>query len=136
MLDSKHADVTIHLGKGDHFFFTCIEGVSATWESSEYTDFCSKDTGIPALHPVYAQADNIRLTFKPLTCDHTGLDPADDALLAENCVDLDAGSPDLPTVYVNSALASFNVTNEATIENLNFIGNDNFAVYTSAPYDG
>ena len=102
-------DVTIHLGKGEHFFFACFDGLRADVTSlTGVTDFCE----IESLKPAYQKSDNIKITVKPLDC----ADYSD----SEYCVDMAAKEIERPIIQVNSAFVNFNVTNEAVFENIEF----------------
>ena len=65
----ESVDVTIHLGKGSHYFFACFEdgfmADMADYDLNEITDFCAE---IETLRPVYQKIDQLKLTLKPLTC--------------------------------------------------------------------
>ena len=128
--------VTVHIGKGDHFFFACVDDLKADLSQytplNELTDFC---TEIPTLKPSYARADNMILTFKPLDCalDTSTMSPNEVTAFNANCVDLAADPVIKPVIYTNSGHVFFNITNAATFEDLVFLGNDNYAFYTETP---
>lgn len=130
----KSADVTIHLGKGDHFFFACFGeeidvdiSVIKNSVGDVVTDFCGQ---IDTLRAVYAKSNNIRLTLKPINCaTRSQIDEADLDVFNEFCVDLSVSEPEKPRVLINSAFVNFNITNEATFEDIEFEGNDNIAFY-------
>jgi len=128
-------EVTIYLGKGTHFFFACVDGLSADVTTLVgVTDFCSE---ISSLKPAYLKADNINLTVKPLDCSlDNAVVQAEPELFGSNCVDFEALSMVKPVVMVNSAFVNFNVTREAVFEDIEFDGNDNFAFYTESPNVG
>jgi hypothetical protein len=131
----ESADVTIYLGKGTHFFFACVDGLSAkVTPSQDVTDFCSE---IASLKPAYIRADNIKLTVKPLDCklNNTAVN-TDLQVFRQNCVDFAVPNSEKPLVMVNSAFVNFNVTNVAVFEDIRFEGNDNFAFYTESPNVG
>ena len=125
----------MHLGKGTHFFFACVDGLSADVSAlSDVTDFCGE---IDSLKQVYARADNVKLTVKPLDCSlDTAATQASPVTFTENCVDTEAVVSEHPTVVINSASVNFNVTNEAVFEDIIFTGNDNLAFYSEAPNKG
>lgn len=95
------------------------------------------------LRPAYFQTDNMKLTVKPLDCAlDNAVTQADTELFEEHCVQLTAADPDdsfepsKPLVILNSAFANFNVTNEASFENIDFEGNENLAFYQEVPNEG
>ena len=91
------------------------------------TDFCSE---IDSLKAVYSRSDNVILTVKPMDCaESESIDQADLEVYNKYCVDFTKTEPEKPRVLVNSAFVNFNITNEATFEDINFEGNDNIAFY-------
>ena len=135
-------DVTIYLGSGEHFFFACfgrdvnadISVINAAGSDDKVTDYCSR---IESLKAVYATSDNVRLTVKPMDCaQNNRVGASEIQLWASYCVDFSKPTATKPKIIVNSAFVNFNVTNEATFENLQFEGNDNLAFYQESTNNG
>ena len=85
----------------------------------------------------YARSDFVRFTFKPMNCaENDKTDPTESQLFIDYCVDFSQAQPTKPVVMVNSAYVNFNITNEATFENINFEGNDNLAFYQESSNNG
>ena len=66
----ESVEVTIYLGRGTHFFFSCFSSYGAdigiiNGSDNKVTDFCSE---IDSLRPAYLKSDNMKLTVKPLDC--------------------------------------------------------------------
>ena len=101
----QQVEVTIHMAKGEHFFFACLDDLkpdlSQYTAASTVTDFC---TEIPTLKPSYQRADNTLITVKPLDCaiDTTGWSSSAAAALTSSCVDYPVATADKPVVFVNS----------------------------------
>ena len=67
----ESVEVTVYLGKGDHYLFECITDYSADVSSyTDYTDFCAD---IPLLNTInYSRRDNLRFSYKALDCANAG----------------------------------------------------------------
>lgn len=125
-------NVTIYVGKGDHYFFICSGDESTMYDKSDFDnilDICN----YYYLSTKQIEMDNRNITLQALECNMAStLGMEHNANFWSMCVNITSA---VPTIYVQNPYAFFNITGKMVIKNLKFSGINALAAPSNENYD-
>lgn len=109
----EEVTVTVYLGAGDHYLFSCADGYNYDVSAdSTVTDFCSE---IPTLQNVYSPTDVYKISILPLYCSGTAPSDATELIVFNaNCL----ADTERPAIHQLDPHAYFNVTNTFEVKSI------------------
>lgn len=139
----ENVTFNIWLFKGEHHFVQCLDHLGVKYPEDDFEPplerfptLCKNTNTFYPLKRSYQKHDNVKFYIRPLECrlgktlfkrfEEWG--PKD--IFEEYCIDFEKGDAK-PLIRVHGS-AAFNITNFAEFENIQFTGEDNLAVSTTA----